>query len=60
MIRQKVESIRIIGRNTQGVRLLRLDDGSKISSVTKVMSEEEGEEDTEEINDEAPNNKTDS
>ena len=58
MIRQKVESIRIIGRNTQGVRLLRLDDGSKISSVTKVMSEEEGEGDTEEINDENPNNKT--
>ena len=45
MIRQKVESIRVIGRNTQGVKLLRLDDGSKISSVTKVMNDSEDTED---------------
>ena len=45
MIRQKVESIRVIGRNTQGVKLLRLDDGSKISSVTKVMNDSEDSED---------------
>ena len=45
MIRQKVESIRVIGRNTQGVKLLRLDDGSKISSVTKVMNDSEESED---------------
>tara|TARA_B100002052_G_scaffold291640_1_gene311952 strand:+ start:1229 stop:3721 length:2493 start_codon:yes stop_codon:yes gene_type:complete len=45
MIRQKVESIRVIGRNTQGVKLLRLDDGSKISSVTKVMNDSENSED---------------
>ena len=41
MIRQQVQSIRVIGRNTQGVKLLRLDDGSKISSVTKVMNDSE-------------------
>ena len=34
MIRQPVENIRTIGRNTQGVRLIRLDDGATISSVT--------------------------
>ena len=50
MIRQKVESIRVIGRNTQGVKLLRLDDGSKISSVTKVMNDSEDSEDSEDPN----------
>ena len=40
MIRQPVENIRTIGRNTQGVRLLRLDDGATISSVTKVIKDE--------------------
>ena len=41
MIRQKVDLIRVIGRNTQGVKLIRLDDGSKISSVTKVINDTE-------------------
>ncbi len=44
MIRQPVDSIRIIGRNTQGVRLLRLDDGATISSVTKVIKDEDDNE----------------
>ena len=48
MIRQSVEQIRTIGRNTQGVKLLKLDDGTKISSITKVMEKEEDEEYTEE------------
>tara|TARA_B100000131_G_scaffold150165_2_gene145751 strand:+ start:756 stop:3245 length:2490 start_codon:yes stop_codon:yes gene_type:complete len=43
MIRQSVEHIRTIGRNTQGVKLLKLDEGSKISSITKVMDKEEKE-----------------
>jgi len=47
MIRQAVSAIRTIGRNTQGVRLIKLDDGSKISSVTKVVKEDE---DSDEIN----------
>ena len=45
MIRQSVSAIRTIGRNTQGVRLIKLDDGFQISSVTKVVKEEDGEED---------------
>ena len=49
MIRQPVDSIRIIGRNTQGVRLLRLDDGATISSVTKVIKDEDGNE-SDEVN----------
>ena len=44
MIRQMVSAIRTIGRNTQGVRLIKLDDGSHISSVAKVVKEEEEEE----------------
>ncbi len=43
MIRQKVIAIRTIGRNTQGVRLIKLDGGAKISSVTKVINEDEDE-----------------
>jgi len=50
MIRQKVDLIRVIGRNTQGVKLIRLDDGSKISSVTKVINETEETEETEDLN----------
>ena len=45
MIRQKVEDINTIGRNTQGVRLLKLDDSAVISSITKVLKDEEDEED---------------
>ena len=43
MIRQPVENIKVIGRNTQGVKLLRLDDGAFISSITKVLSEDDDE-----------------
>ena len=48
MIRQATSEIRTIGRNTQGVRLIRLDEGAKISSVAKVVKEEEEEEKEEE------------
>ena len=34
-------AIRTIGRVTQGVRLVKLDDGSIISSITRVMQEAE-------------------
>ena len=43
MIRQNTSAIRTIGRNTQGVRLIRLDDNATISSVTKVVKEDEEE-----------------
>ena len=50
MIRQPVEKIKVIGRNTQGVKLLRLDDGAFISSITKVLKEDEDEEELENEN----------
>ncbi len=40
-IRTPVGSISVIGRNTQGVRLISLRDGDEISSVTKIKQEEE-------------------
>ncbi len=41
LIRQAVEEIRTIGRNTQGVRLIRLDDGDTIADITTVTREPE-------------------
>ncbi len=40
LMRQKVGLIRTIGRVTQGVKLVKLDDGTSISSITRVISEE--------------------
>jgi len=40
LMRQPVSQIRAIGRVTQGVRLVKLDDGTNISSITRVISEE--------------------
>ncbi len=50
VIRQNTESISLIGRNTQGVKLIRLDADDKVGDVTKVVITENGknEEDVEE------------
>jgi DNA gyrase subunit A len=34
-------SIRTMGRNTQGVRLMRLDGDQKIAAITRVVNEDE-------------------
>ena len=47
MIRQPVKNIRTIGRNTQGVRLAKLDDKTYITSATRVLKEEENSEEEE-------------
>jgi DNA gyrase subunit A len=41
MIRMKVDEIRIIGRNTQGVRLFRVAEGEKVVGVAKIVKEED-------------------
>ena len=41
LMRQPVGNIRTIGRVTQGVRLVKLDEGTNISSITRVISEAE-------------------
>jgi DNA gyrase subunit A len=57
MIRQPVNKLNIIGRNTQGVKLLRLDKKATIASVTKVIKEDRLEE-TEEGIPETPEENT--
>lgn len=45
VIRQSVSELRVMGRNTQGVRIIRLGEGDSIADIAKVVSEEEdGEE----------------
>ena len=38
--RSKVDEIRIVGRNTQGVRVMNLNEGDKIASIAKVAQRE--------------------
>ena len=40
LMRQPVADIRTIGRVTQGVKLVKLDEGTSISSITRVISED--------------------
>jgi DNA gyrase subunit A len=44
VIRQSVKDIRVMGRNTQGVRVIRLKDNDAIADIAKVLSEEQEEE----------------
>lgn len=44
VIRTGLEEIREIGRNTQGVRLIKLEEGDKVVAVEKVIKEEESDE----------------
>jgi DNA gyrase subunit A len=41
LIRIKVKEISVIGRNTQGMRLIALDEGERVTSVTRVVSDED-------------------
>lgn len=43
-IRMEIDSIRVMGRATQGVRLIRVNEGDEIAAVAKVVVEEEDEE----------------
>jgi DNA gyrase subunit A len=41
VIRQQIQDISVTGRNTQGVRLIRLKEGDKVADVARVVREEE-------------------
>ncbi len=41
VIKQAVKNIRVMGRNTQGVRVIRLNEGDKIADIAKVVPEED-------------------
>jgi DNA gyrase subunit A len=43
VIRQSVKDIRVMGRNTQGVRVIRLKEGDSIADIAKVIPEDEEE-----------------
>ncbi len=47
VIRQSMKDIRVMGRATQGVRVIRLKDGDSIADIAKVVPEEENGEDEE-------------
>ena len=44
LIRMPVKGIRVAGRNTQGVKLVNLDDKDLVMAVARVIPEEEGDE----------------
>ena len=48
LMRQPVAAIRTIGRVTQGEKLVKLDDGASISSITRVISDEDSVKETKE------------
>ena len=50
-IRMEVGGINVIGRNTQGVRLIKLHKDDEIASVAKIDIEDEGEDISDELND---------
>lgn len=43
VLRQAVSELRVMGRNTQGVRLIRLNDGDEIADIARVIPEDEEE-----------------
>jgi DNA gyrase subunit A len=43
LIRMPVKGIRVAGRNTQGVKLVNLDEKDLVMAVARVVPEEEGE-----------------
>ena len=53
IIRVPVDGIRVIGRNTQGVHVMHLDDGDVLVDVARVVKEDEGGAE-EVVEDEAP------
>jgi len=44
VIRQAVSELRVMGRNTQGVRLIRLNDGDEIADIARVIPDDQEEE----------------
>jgi DNA gyrase subunit A len=43
IIRMRIKDIRIIGRNTQGVRLIELEEGERVVSLARLAEKEEDE-----------------
>ena len=54
--RQRVSEISVIGRATQGVKLVNLDEGDAVVDVARVVLEDDNEDAREELSDGAPEN----
>ena len=54
MIRLPVMDIRTIGRNTQGVRVIRLDEGARITSIPRIVEEDDEADEAEGEGEEGP------
>ena len=54
LIRQPVSKIRAIGRATQGVKLINLDKGAMVASITRIISEDEKETELDESDSKEP------
>jgi DNA gyrase subunit A len=46
IIRLRIKDIRVIGRNTQGVRLIDLEEGERVVSLARLAEKEDEEEDS--------------
>ena len=57
-IRMAVENLRVMGRATQGVKLINIKDGDSIAAVAKVVHEEGHDEDVDQIDEIESNNQT--
>ena len=44
IIRLRIKDIRVIGRNTQGVRLIDLEEGERVVSLARLAEKEDEEE----------------
>jgi DNA gyrase subunit A len=54
LVRTPVDEISIVGRNTQGVRLIRLAEGERLTGIEQIDETLEGEADSEEVSAEVP------
>jgi DNA gyrase/topoisomerase IV subunit A len=59
VIRQHASDVRVAGRNTQGVRLIRLDEGDTVADVAAVVAEDEEDKKLEEADKASGKGKTD-
>jgi DNA gyrase subunit A len=49
LIRLPIKDVRVIGRATQGVRLIRLDEGDEIASIARVVSGDDIDDESEDV-----------
>jgi DNA gyrase subunit A len=56
VIRQGIKAIRVMGRNTQGVRVIRMKEGDSIADIAKVVTDDKDAVNGNDTEDTAENN----